>query len=205
VGGGAGTPAGRALAKIVLESREQESSLVQAAAGKWQAGLAGQLAVVTSTISLGLGKELWQLNRWVGYAVGALLIVALALALVALLVALRSSGGLPRLVRPQTLGGLGHRDAMTAARLLRVAVGFSIASLSVFVVALGLAWFGPREAKDSYAIISTGTAEICGKVEIGPTFVTVTTDEEHVYPIELGSIVSWIQVGKCPAAKPSPS
>lgn len=196
--GGAGTPGALANAKAVGLARQQELDAVRSSAAKWQGGLAGLLALVTGAIGFGLRDELRALDATYAVAVGVLLSLSLLGALVALLLALHASGGMPRLVTTKSAPpDLAHRDAKTAAARLRTAIFLAIGSLVVFTVANWVHGVAPKPPIDP-ATVTSSTTTACGTTEIAGDYVLVTTKDGRVVPLPLNSVQTWVTTNRCP-------
>lgn len=163
-GGGAATPNDLERAKQARADRVSELERVRTAASKWQAGLAGLLALSTGLTVPSLGDTIRALTPGFGIGLAAAAIVALIFGIAATIVALRASGGIPRLVGTMTIGS--HPDAEAAARDLRRAINLTMAALVVAGIACGLTWFAPRsEAAKSYATVTAGATKTCGEID----------------------------------------
>ncbi|HPZ51179.1 MAG TPA: hypothetical protein PLA44_15105 [Propionibacteriaceae bacterium] len=198
VSGRAGTPAALADTKAAGLARQQELDAVRASAGKWQGGLAGLLVLVTSATGFGLRDDLSALDSGYAVAVGALLSLSIGGALVALLLALHASGGVPRLIKAKSAPpDLAHRDATTAAARLRAAIVLAIGSLVVFTVANWVHGAAPKPRVDS-ATVTSSTTTACGTTEIAGDYVLVTSKDGRVVPLPLSSVQTWVTTTSCP-------
>jgi hypothetical protein len=199
VGGGEATHSQRLAAEDAVAARAAELELTRAAAGKWQTGLTALLAVVTGLSFTSISDQVRGLDQaWPMVATFGLF-TAYAAAIGALLLAMRASGGIPRLVSTGTSTDGSHLSATAAAKHLKWAIWLTLTALAVFAVTVLVLWFAPRPAEKKLAELRTSTARICGRVEIidgGHLLVTDVNDAVHV--IGLSNITSWSRVAACP-------
>lgn len=197
--GGAATPDELEKAKQARADRASELERVRNAAGKWQAGLAGLFALSTGLTVPSLGDTIQALTWWSGIGLAVAVVIAFILGVVATIIALRASGGIPRLVGTMTISS--HPDAEAAARDLRRAINFTVAALAAAGIACGLTWFAPRIADTkSYADITAGATTACGEVDAtsAPGRLLITDKDRTVHIVEVDAVTSWIIVDRCP-------
>jgi hypothetical protein len=198
--GGQASPSDLAAAQQALAERTEELALVRAAAGKWQGGLAGLLAIVTGVSAFTLGDTIQALQRPFGILMAVGVIAAFGVVVAATMAALRASGGLPTL-RGTPAVGAAHQDAVSAATDLRRAIRRSLLALLIFGVVAATSWFAPRTADSSaLAIIEADGRTLCGELDAKtvPGTLLITTSAKSVEIVELASVRSWSNVKRCP-------
>jgi hypothetical protein len=200
VSGGQASQSDLAAAQQALADRTDELALVRAAAGKWQGGLAGLLAIVTGVSAFTLGDTIQALQRPFGLVIAIGVMAAFAVAVAATIAALRASGGLPRL-RSTPAAGAAHQDALTAATDLRRAIWLSLLALLIFGVVAATSWFAPRTADSpTLARIEANGRSLCGELDAKtvPGTLLITTSAKSVEIVGLASVRSWKNVKQCP-------
>jgi hypothetical protein len=200
VSGGQASPSDLAAAQQALADRTEELALVRAAAGKWQGGLAGLLAIVTGVSAFTLGDTIRALQPPFGLLIAVGVTAAFAIAVAATMAALRASGGLPRL-RSTPAVGAAHQDAVTAATDLRRAIRLSMIALLIFGVVAAISWFAPRTADSpALAVIEADGRTLCGELDAKtiPGTLLITTSAKSVEIVQLVSVKSWSNVKRCP-------
>jgi len=198
--GGQASPSDLAAAQQALVDRTEELALVRAAAGKWQGGLAGLLAIVTGVSAFTLGDTIQALQPPFGLLIAIGVVAAFAVAIAATIAALRASGGLPTL-RSTPATGAAHQDAATAATDLRRAIRRSLLALIIFGVVAATSWFAPRTTDSpAVAIIEAEGRTLCGELDAKtvPGTLLITTPAKSVEIVELASVRSWKNVKQCP-------
>lgn len=201
VSGGAASRAQLRDAEAVLAARQGELEATRAVAGKWQAGLATLLAVVTGLSFTSLSEAVRGLSGPYNVIVAVLLLVAFGVAVTSLLLALRASGGFPTLVGTsgQSQDRAAHVEAVGAVWLLRWAVKLTLVVLVLFAVVVGMLWFAPQaKSAGSSAEVKTSKETVCGEAEVSGDHVVVTADDKNVYVFALSDVTSWSNVNKCP-------
>lgn len=151
-----------ARAQALRAADAQALDRVRAAAGKWQAGLAGLLAVVTGVSVASMGTEVRALSPGPAAVAAVLVALSLGLAVAAVLASLRASGGQPRVLASSEVlaGDLDHADAVDAIALLRRAIRLAIAAITVYAAAVGVTWFGDRDPSDPTTVTIEGPVEV---------------------------------------------
>lgn len=198
--GGRATPNQLAAAKQVRADRAAELERVRTAAAKWQAGLAGLLAISLGLSVPSLGTTIRELNTFWSVVVAALSVAATSFAVASGFAALHASGGFPSL-RGTTVVGSEHRDAVAAASSLRRAVGLGLVALGLAACVCLVAWFSPRKADQVvYAQVQSGTRTVCGQVDSKsvPGQLLVTTKSKTVEVVALDRVTSWVLLDRCP-------
>lgn len=199
VGGGEATHAQRLAAEEAVAARAAELELTRAAAGKWQAGLTALLAVVTGLSFTSISDQVRGLDKAWSAVAAVVLIAAYTAAVGALLVAMRASGGIPRLASTSTFTDESHLSATAAAEHLRLAIWLTLTALGLFAVTVMILWFAPRPATKQFAELRTPTSQLCGRTEIiDGAQVLVTDVKDAVHVIRLSDITSWSRVAACP-------
>lgn len=200
ISGGQATPADLSAAKQAIADRSAELDRVRAAATKWQAGLAGLLAIATGLLIPALGGTIRDLEPWFGMALALGAIAATGVGVAATIAALHASGGVPT-VRGTLTVGADHRDAVAAAKNLRCGIRLSIIALCLAGAVCLLSWFSPRKADmPSYEQVRAGTRTVCGQVDSKsvPGELLVTTKTKTIEIIALTAVTSWAKVDSCP-------
>lgn len=195
LGGGAATPEGRDHAREVQALATGELKQVRAAAGRWQAGLAGLSGTIAIFGLVKGGDDVDALSHAGGIAYGILLLGALACSIGAGVLAMRSAFGLPRVVSTSMAVSPRRADAQEARRstgLLHAAIWMTVASIAFVAAALGVAWYAPRSAPEQLRVHRVSGAEDCGKVlRVANGSLVLDTDSgERSIPLqELDGIV----------------
>jgi hypothetical protein len=105
---------------------------------------------------------------------------ALATAVAAGLLAMRSAFGLPTLVRTRGWDPTGHThsQARTAYRMLRLAIWLTVVSIGALAAALAVLWYGPRlERANVLVVVPSSGLQVCGEVvRADATAVTLRTE-----------------------------
>jgi len=180
LGGGAATPAQREHAREVMAISADQLTNVRAAAGRWQAGLAG----LTGTIAIfGLVRgrdDVAGLPSGWGVGYGVCLALALVCSIAGGVLAMRSAFGLPRVLRTSDTSLRRWSDAGEARRsaeLLRVAIWLTVASIGFVAGALGIAWYASSGTATDVLVHERSGAEDCGKlVRLADGFLLLDTD-----------------------------
>lgn len=200
VSGGSASTAQLRDAEAVLAARQGELEATRAVAEKWQAGLATLVAVVIGLSFTSLSDAVRGMAGPFDVIVALVLLVAFGAAVTSLLLALRASGGFPKLVvtsTSQSQDRAAHLEAVRATQLLRWAVILTLVVLLLFAVVVGMLWFAP-EPEGPSAEIRTSTDKACGGAEVSGDHVIVTAADKTVHVLALSDIKSWSSVGKCP-------
>jgi hypothetical protein len=180
LGGGAATPAQRQHARDVLAASADQLANVRAAAGRWQAGLAG----LTGTIAIfGLVRgrdDVAGLPGGWGVAYGICLALAVGFSVAGGVLAMRSAFGLPRVLRTSAADLTRWSDAGEARRsaaLLRVAVWLTVLSIGSLAAALGIAWYASSQNTTDVLVHERSGGEDCGKlVRLSDGILVLDTD-----------------------------
>jgi hypothetical protein len=165
-GGGAATPQELANAKDVIASSATQLKNVRTAAARWQTGLLGLTGTITIFGLVKGAEDVSSLSHSWAVAYGVCLAGALVASVAAGVLAMRAAFGLPRVVTTADWPPKAATDASEAQRsvkLLRVAIGTTIASIVLVAAALGIAWYAPV-AESSLLVRELSGAEDCGKV-----------------------------------------
>ena len=192
-------------ADLELLARDQLER-TRKAAESWRLGLAGLTTLLAGLTLLGTPTAPNQLRAPYGVAVGAVLLLALAVAVAGTLWALRAAYGDPQLVTRSRIlaeGGVdGYKNylAERAVRDLRQARWALITSLTLTATATGVAWYAPRAAPAPQGGLrvtsSQGTA--CG--------ITSTIEHDDLLLVlpggsfwrtPIATITSMTAVGRC--------
>lgn len=200
ISGGQARPADLATAKRALSDRAAELERVRSAATKWQAGLAGLLAIATGLLIPALGTTIRELETQFGVALALGAIAATGVGVAAAIAALHASGGVPKVSSTLTVGG-DHDDAVAATRNLRRAISLSIVALGLAGAVCLLSWFSPRKTDaPSYEQVQAGSHTVCGQVDAKsvPGQLLVTTKSKTIEIVALTAVTSWVKVDSCP-------
>lgn len=186
-------------AESIIEARAGELELTRSAAGKWQAGLAALLAIVTGVSFTSISDQIRNLESPGSIVAASTLAATFVTAATALFLALRAAGGLPSLVGTAALDGAAHRSAKSSANSLKAAIWLSMVTLLVFMASVGILWFWPQAAKDQLSMVTVGSESWCGTTDpiVGSTLVIIEPGGK-VHVVDLGRIVSWSHVDRCP-------
>jgi hypothetical protein len=160
---GRASDASRLARAVTLRAADAQAlERVRSAAGKWQAGLAGLLVVVTGVSVSSMGTEVRALAPVPAAVAAVLVALSLGLAVGAVLASLRASGGQPRVLASSEVvaGDLDHADAVAAVALLRRAIRLAIAAITVYAAAVGVAWFGDRDPSGPTRVTIEGPVEV---------------------------------------------
>lgn len=196
--GRAATPAELSATKAAVAARENGLATVRASAAKWQAGLGALVGVVTGSVGLGVRDTLRAMDEAWAIGLAVLLTAAFIAAFVATLLALRASGGLPRLVK--TVTGREDDDHMTAksaARFLKAAIWVTSGAVLALLGALWMSWFAPAAA-EPVAVVEALSRKACGTTNIVGEYLIMTASDGSVQVFDLSEVTKWEKLSRCP-------
>ena len=149
-------------AEALRKAKANTLPRVREAAGKWQAGLAALLAVVSGLSIASLGDDIRELKTNPARWAAGLVAVSLALAVAATLRALRASGGMPRLVKATDFlaGDIDHDDAAKAASDLQWAIRLTLVAIATYGAAVAVTWFGDRDASGPTHVVIDDSVDL---------------------------------------------
>lgn len=143
---------------------------VRRTAENWRNGLVAMIGLITAFSVIKGPDDVSGLDRWAAYAVGVLLLLALACAIFGAWASLTAAYGTPSVITREAfreLGGInGYRFAIateTASKLRRAQVT-TIATLLLLAGAVGLTWYGPRSTSVTLNVERTSLPNVCGKL-----------------------------------------
>jgi hypothetical protein len=210
------TPSPREIGDRARLAGEVTASLerVRTTAENWRTGMAGIITLVTATLLFKGRESISDYEAWVRYALGALTLCALALALVSLWLFLSAAYGRLRPVSAQSVidaGGVDVRNvhlATSALADLRWARGLAICSSVVLAAALVLSWYGPAEpsAPPAYVRITIrgddqrqSEETLCGELtaQDGGTTVVAIEGEPEPRRVDTGRLLATVLVDTC--------
>lgn len=116
-------------------------------AANWRTGLLGLLALITSVSFIKGRASIDPLQMEFRIAVALATLLALVAAVVGSLASMRASYGYPRMIpvtNSEQVLRMKRTFAQRSRKDLRAAVWFTLVSLTLVVIAVGLAWFGPE-------------------------------------------------------------
>ena len=152
------------------QSRERfldtELDRVRNAATSWRNGLAGLLAAITGFGLIKGQSDISRLSSAWSATAGVLLLIALVVGLLGTIYVLRAAHGLPLASTATSLGGWEvseHREALLAARSLRGGIVCTLACVIALVAAVGVTWYGPSRASQSFVQVITSSGAWCGQ------------------------------------------
>jgi hypothetical protein len=152
---------------------------VRKTAENWRNGMAGLTTLVTATLLFKGRSSITDYAEWVGYALGALVLVALVLAGASLWLFLEAAYGRITATSTQSILDAGGVDlhniqlATAALRDLKIARRLSLASAGFLAAGLLISWYGPaakepaNHAKIVVASETSPTTELplCGELK----------------------------------------
>jgi len=156
------------LAEEVKGSLER----VRKIAENWRTGMAGLTALVIATLLFKGRTSITEYAAWVGYLLGALMLVALFLAVASLWLFLRASYGQVTATSAQSILDAGGVDiynvqlATAAVRDLNVARGLSLASAGFLAAGLLISWYGPAVTRATNHVKIVIASEGSSKTEL---------------------------------------
>lgn len=188
-------PGPRDLEDRARIAEELKGSLdrIRKTAENWRTGMAGLTALVTATLLFKGRASITDYAEPVGYALGALVVLSLALAIASLWRFLMAAHGRLAATSAQSIldaGGVDVRNvhlATTALADLNLARGLGLASAALLALALLLSWYGPAgkstaaRVKLVIAAEPPGTTEqsLCGELKaLDGTVVMLQVDGE---------------------------
>jgi hypothetical protein len=166
---------------------------VRKTAENWRTGMAGLTALVTATLLFKGRSSINDYVGWVGYVLGAVVLVALVLAVASLWLFLTASYGRVTATGAQSILDNGGADlhnvrlATVAVRDLKIARRLSLASAAFLATGLLISWYGPavkaptNHVKIVIASESTPKAELpyCGELKaLDKDFLVLQIDGE---------------------------
>ena len=198
-GGSPATSQQRREAQELDKLDTSELDRVRAAADKWKTGLAGLLALI-ATVSVVKGRDSFKdLNLDRQHAIIVVVGIALALATIASLLAMRAAyGPLER----QSLGAGGLRalrrqEAANALSDLSLARTLTVFSLIALAAAVGMTWWGEEGKAGKISVTRGDESIVCGTlVDADGTKVRVKVADQ-TQAIPLGDVKQVEFVQKC--------
>ncbi|MFE9750075.1 hypothetical protein ACFYOT_34625 [Saccharothrix saharensis] len=180
---------------------------IRTTAENWRTGMAGLLALVTTTLVFKGKDSITAYGMPVRVALGALTGLALIAGVMALLRFLRAAHGVPEVVSTDSViaeGGVDVRDV----RLARVALAdmntarrLALGSAVLLAAALLLSWYGPTPSTTSMVkVVVRGEPQpVCGvlKAQDGTTTVVQVKGEPAERRLPTSALVSTVLVESC--------
>jgi hypothetical protein len=187
---------------------DDELTRARSLADSWRTGVAGLLAGIIGFSLIRGRTEIDKLATGYAVAVGVVLAVSIATGAAAAFLILRAAHGLPVAV-PALTGRRSdgkvakyvteHDEAMLTLSALRAGLYLAAIATVALLVAVGLTWYGPSEAKPGVVITEKSGASWCGQVEqTSQGRLTLNTLSGRV-TVDLLSVVSILPVDSCPA------
>jgi len=189
---------------------------IRKTAESWRTGMAGLTALVTATLLFKGRASITDYAEPVGYALGALVVLSLALAIASLWRFLMAANGRLAATSAQSIldaGGVDVRNihlTTTALADLNVARGLGIASAALLGLALLLSWYGPAaestaaRVKLVIAAEPPGTTELslCGELKAldGKVVVLQVDGEPEPRRLKTERVVSMKTLASCTAS-----
>lgn len=197
---------------LALAEDEAWSSLVatqltdmRKTAESWRTGLVALIGLIT-TLSLVKGPEdVNGLDQGVAYAVGLLLLLALACAAVGAWTSLTAAYGRPSIMTREAFHDLGGIDgyrlemARKSASNLRLAQVATVATLIFLALAVGLTWYGPRFTSVTLYVESKSRPNICGKLMSSRDgYMVLKPSASQAVRVDMPDLAKVTAVEKCP-------
>lgn len=200
VGGGEASPGQLAQAKAVLAARSSELADVRAAAGKWQAGLAGVAGGITLFSIVKSRSDIAGLSSYFPALATVLLALGLGLSVAGALCALRAAYGMPHLLATAKVDLYfdDHSAAVAARRYLRAAVWCTVISLASFAGALGVVWLAPQGGGPQLVVIPDQGDRACGSVSSVTATQVVLRTADGLQSFDLRHLRGLAAVRSCP-------
>jgi hypothetical protein len=155
---------------------QTELQRVREGADKWKTGLAALLGLI-ATVSVVKGREsITTLSVGTQHAIIVLIGLALILAVVAALLAMRAANG-PlerRSLQGTTLYKIRSEEVNRALSFLKWARGLTIVAVLLLAVAIGVAWWSEEPTPGQISVTKTDKTVVCG------AFKGATPDELRI-------------------------
>lgn len=175
---------------------------VRKTAENWRVGLFAMFGLIATLTVIKGPSDIEGLNALAAVMSGILLLLALASAVYGSYVSLQAAYGKPeRITRGQLrdLGGMtGYQftRAETARSKLHQAQVATVVTLALAAAAVGIVWYGPREASLTVDVAESSGTHVCGKlVSSGAGYIVIGTDTQS-FRIRLTEVTA-ISVGSC--------
>ena len=186
---------------------------IRKTAENWRTGMAGLTTLVTATLLFKGRNSIPDYNQSVGYALGALVLVALVLAVTSLWLFLTAAYGRLSPTSAQSIldaGGVDvHNVQLTTAALkdLRIARRLSLASTGFLAAGLLISWYGPAAkppASHVKIVIASETSPktelpLCGELKALDKDALLIQIEAEPNPrrLKTGQLISFKIVPSC--------
>jgi hypothetical protein len=178
---------------------------VRKTAENWRNGLIAIIGLITAFSIIKGPNDVGGLVHWAAYAVGALLLLALACAAFGAWNSLAAAYGTPSVITREdfrNLGGInGYRLdlASKGASKLRRAKGATIATLIFLAAAVGLTWYGPRSTSVILNVERKSQPSVCGKlVSSDNGYIDIKASTSEVIRVSMTDLVKVSAVEECP-------
>lgn len=184
------------------EMVQTQLNAVRKTAENWRVGLFAMFGLIATLTVIKGPSDMEGLNQAAAITSGILLLLALAFAVYGAYVSLQAAYGEPeRITRDQLreLGGITgyhYTRAETARSKLHEAQGATIVTIALAAAAVGVVWYGPRQAVLTVEIAQSSGTRVCGElVSSGAGYIVIGTDTQS-FRIRLADITA-ISVGSC--------
>ena len=156
------------------------------------------VGVVTGAVGIGVRETLRAIQPGYAIVLAVMLTVAFLLACTAVLMALRASGGMPRLVKTLDVrSDEDHVSAVAAAWSLKAAIWATGGALLALLASLWISWFAPARA-ELVAVVGTAAETVCGTVELADDRLVVSANDGTVRVVDLSEVTRWERADRCP-------
>ncbi len=184
------------------EMVQTQLNAVRKTAENWRVGLFAMFGLIATLTVIKGPSDIEGLNPPAAITSGILLLLALASAVYGAYVSLQAAYGEPeRITRDQLreLGGMAgyqYTRAETARSKLHQAQGATVLTLILTAAAIGVVWYGPRQAALTVEVAESSGTHVCGKlVSSGAGYIVIGTDTQS-FRIRLTDVTA-ISVGSC--------
>jgi hypothetical protein len=151
------------------EMLKTQLSDTRTSAENWRNGLVAIIGLIATVTIVKGPSEIDGLVKPAAYAVGILLLLALACAVIGTWSALRAAYGEPTVISRESLdrsgGATGHRFVLATKAIvdLKIAQRTTLLTVGLLVLAIAVTWYGPRPS--SPVVVQYGTSSVCGYIE----------------------------------------
>lgn len=178
---------------------------VRKIAENWRNGLVAIIALITAFSVIKGPDDVSGLDRQAAYAVGLLLLLALACAAFGAWNSLTAAYGMPSVITREgfrSLGGInGYRLDLAgkSASKLRLAKGATIVTLILLAAAVGLTWYGPRSTSVILNVERKSLPNVCGKlVSSGNGYMDIKPSSSEAVRVSMTDLVKVSAAEECP-------
>lgn len=178
---------------------------VRKTAENWRNGLAALIGLITAFSVIKGPDDVSGLDRQAAYAVGLLLLLALACAAFGAWNSLNAAYGTPSTITRESfrnLGGInGYRLDLAGKTAFRLglAKGATVLTLILLAAAVGVTWYGPRSISVLLDVERKSLPSVCGKlVSSGDGHMDIKPPSAEAVRVPMTDLVKVSAAGDCP-------